>query len=78
MQPGDYTIEQLSADKFNLVHKDGKESYTIDMVCSGDKVEFVGMPEGFAIMLNSFSSEELKKDPFVILQSILRSTEKTE
>ena len=75
MQPGDYTIKQISAEKFELSHKDGKEQYFIDMVSNGDKVEFVGMPEGFQIMLNSFSAEELRKDPLLILQSILKANE---
>lgn len=42
--PGDFVINKISDTSFDLVHKDGKESYLINLVNKDGHLDFDGMP----------------------------------
>jgi hypothetical protein len=72
--PGDYNLEEISSTEFKIVHKEGKEQYTIKVNDMGPgNVVYEGMPEQFKIFLNSYSDQDLRSMPKQVLETILRS-----
>jgi hypothetical protein len=59
------------------LHKDGKESYKVVLITNADgQMEFSGLPTSFKRLLMSYNNEELKSNPMLVLQTIIKSTEK--
>lgn len=58
------------------MHKNGKENYKIEFCDTGETVEFKGLPEGFKELTLSYTADEMRTDPYLILQSILKASEK--
>jgi hypothetical protein len=74
MQPGDYTLTQVSDTQFLLENRDGTKT-EITLVEEGNEVSFSNLPADIAYNLNSFSSKELKENPLACLSAAVRERE---
>lgn len=77
IRPGDYKIIPVGVnnDKFILEHRDGTKVEINIQVNDDGSVDYVGLPDEFTYLLNSFSDKEKTQEPLLILQSIIKTKE---
>jgi len=65
----------VNNDKFILEHRDGTKVEINIRVNDDGSVDYVGLPDEFTYLLNSFSDKEKTQEPLLILQSIIKTNE---
>jgi hypothetical protein len=65
----------VNNDKFILEHRDGTKVEINIQVNDDGSVDYVGLPDEFTYLLNSFSDKEKTQEPLLILQSIIKTKE---
>ena len=68
LEPQDFVLNQVDDISFELVHKDGKESYKIVLQeTQNDQVEFTGLPKCFQRQISKYNAEEMRTNPGLVL-----------